>query len=560
MSIYTGKYLRISLTAGLFLLCVANSAYAQSSRESVIFKAMHDELKRNRDSLRIDGREEPFFIQYAVQRGAIFQALATLGALTGVNEFPLGAMSVQTLVGSYRMANINHTSSDYRAGSAGDASPIDDNYREIRRRLWLLTDQAYKGAIEGYSNKTAAVKRQNLPEDVLAMSDFTPLTPAIYTESLPSMAFEQEYWKKTARDCSAVLKKYPSIYGSSVGIEVYSGEIYSVNSEGTQLKHSVRMIAVAVNAYTKSSDGEEISDRLAWYGRSKADLPSAEQLTETIGRMAESLIALSKAPLMEESYTGPVLLEDNVLASALVESLLAPQTGLIAYRTPIASGGVQKSMEDRIHRKVLSSDITVRSIPQTDSYNGHPLTGSYRADAEGIKPAELLLVENGMLKTLMCDRVPKKKIKVPTGNRIYTYQPTGISTIVSPGVLSVQTSKGLSPDTLKKKLLAVAKDEGLDYAYILRSLPNGRNVMLCKVQVADGNESLVRSGIVSGIGMNRLKRSLGTSGQTQTVNMIVGNAPLSVIYPSAMLIEELDIEKKNLQNTSKMPPVSNPLK
>jgi hypothetical protein len=319
-------------------------------------------------------------------------------------------------------------------------------------------------------------------------------------------------------------------------------------------------MAVVVNAYTKSPDGEEISDRLAWYGRSKADLPSAEQLTEMIDRMAKTLIAQSEAPLMDESYTGPVLLEDNVLASALVESLLASQTGLTAYRMPIGSGGVQKSMEDRLHRKVLASDITVKSIPQTDSYDGYPLTGSYKTDAEGIRPTELLLIENGMLKNLMCDRVPKKKIKTPTGNRIYTYQPQSISTIVSPGVLSIQTSKGIPPDTLKKKLLAAAKDEGLDYAYILRSLPNGRNIILSKVRTADGSESLVRAGSVPSVGLNRLKRSLGTSGQTGVINMIAGNAPLSVIYPSAMLIEELDIEKKNLQNTSKMPAVSNPLK
>ncbi|MDR1667481.1 MAG: hypothetical protein LBS03_07315 [Bacteroidales bacterium] len=558
MSIYTGKYIRIALT-GIWL-CAVVGTYAQESRGSVIFKAMHDEIRRNTDSLRIEGREEPFFIQYAIQRGSIFQVLSTLGAITGVNEFPLGAMSVQTLVGNYRMSNINHTGSDYLMGSVGDASPIDDDYREIRRRLWLLTDQAYKKAIESYGNKMAAIKRQNLPEDVLAMPDFTPLPAAVYEESLLPVDFEQEYWKKTARDCSAVLKNYPSIYSSGVGIEIYSGNIYSLNSEGTQLKHPVRLIAIAVNAYTKSSEGEDISDRLTWYGRSRADLPSAEQLAEATDRMAKNLMSLLEAPLMDESYTGPVLLEGNVLASALVEGLLASQTGLVAYRTPIGSGGVQKSMEDRLHRKVLSSDITVKSIPQMDSYDGYPLVGSYKTDAEGIRPAELLLIENGMLKTLMCDRVPKKKIQTPTGNRIYKYQPQSISTVVSPGVLSVQTSKGLPPDTLKKKLLAAARDEGLDYAYILRSLPNGHNILLSRVRTSDGNESLVRAGTVPSVGLNRLKRSLGTSAQTKITNMIAGNVPLSVICPSAMLIEELDIEKKNLQNTSKMPAVSNPLK
>jgi len=43
------------------------------------------------------------------------------------------------------------------------------------------------------------------------------------------------------------------------------------------------------------------------------------------------------------------------------------------------------------------------------------------------------------------------------------------------------------------------------------------------------------------------------------VNMIAGGVPVSIISPDAMVIEELDIERRNLQNTTKLPTVSNPL-
>jgi hypothetical protein len=554
LSIFDCRFLIVML-----FLCIFDLTYAQTDKEQVIFKAMSDELRRNTDSLQLQERETPFFIQYAVQRGRIFQVQATLGALTGVNDFQLGNMSVQTLVGTYQMSNINHTTADYRTGSAADSSPIDDNYREIRRRLWLLTDQAYKRAIEAYSNKMAAIKRQNLPAEVLELPDFTHLQPTTSLQSAPVMNFEQEYWKKMALDCSAVLKKYPVIYGSNVGIEVYSGNVYSLNSEGTQLRHPVRLIAVVVNAYTKSADGEELSDKLSWYGHSKDELPSAKEITDAVNAMASNLLALSAAPLMEESYTGPVMLEGEVLASAMTAGLLSQQTGLIAYRTPINSGGIQKSMEDRLNLKILSADISIKSVPQMENYNGQRLIGSYRMDAEGIAPSELLLVENGMLRTLLCDRVPKKKIKTPTGNRTYTYQPMSISSSVTPGVLLIETSQGQSPAELKEKLINAAKEEGLNYAYIMRCQPNGRNAVLYKVQTTDGSESPVRAGALSATGLNRLKRALGTSNQVEVANMMVGNAPLSVIYPQAMVIEEVEIEKKNLQNTSKLPAVSNPL-
>jgi hypothetical protein len=564
MSICTGK--RTPKRAGLFLALLltafinsgGNSVYAQTDKEEVIFRAMADELQRNRDSLRLDGQEAPFFIQYVVKKGVIFQAQATLGALTGVNEFPLGSIFVQTLVGNYQMSNLNHTSSDYFTGSS-DTAPLDDDYEEIRRRLWLLTDDAYKRAIEAYSTKMAAVKRQNLPHDVLELPDFTPLPETIYRGEARAVNFEQTHWKQMAKDCSAVFASCPQIYGSNVGIEVYSGNIYSLNSEGIQMKHPVRMVAVAVNAYTKLPDGEEISDRLSYYGWYGNDLPAVELILDDITRMADRMTALTNAPAVEESYTGPVMLEGPVVASVMASGLLAQQTGLTAYRAPIRSGGVQRSMEDRINRKILSSDMVVKSVPHVQQYNGNRLIGAYETDAEGITPKELLLVENGMLRALLNDRVPKRKTQMPTGNRVYTYQPQSIGSWVSPGVLSIQSVQGFSRETLKQKLLDAAKDEGLEYAYIIRSLPNGRNDYLYKVQVSDGNEMLVHAGSVLDVGLSRLKRSLGASSDNEAVNMIVGNAPLSVIYPEAMVIEEVDIEKRNLQNTTKLPTVSNPL-
>jgi len=319
-------------------------------------------------------------------------------------------------------------------------------------------------------------------------------------------------------------------------------------------------VVMAVNAYTKSEDGEELSDRLAFYGTSESDFPDAGLLVKEIEAMAENMIALTKAPKMDESYTGPLMIEGAALVSEMVSELLTPRTGLVAFRTPMKSGGAQRLMEDRLNRRILSTDITVKAMPHLKTYNGQTLIGSYQTDAEGITPAdELLLVENGMLRALMCDRVPTKKFKTPTGNRVYTYQTQGISTRVSPGVLSISTSAGVPRDTLKSRLLAAARTEGLDYAYIIRTLPSGRYNSLYKVSVADGSEQLVRAGAPSRINMGKLKRSLGASEKNIVVNMIAGGVPVSIICPDAMVIEETDIEKQNLQNTTKLPVISNPL-
>ena len=533
---------------------------AQTERHRAVFAAMNDELHRNIDSLYIRNFERPFFIQYAMQTGQLFQVQATMGALTGVNEFPTGSVSAQVLVGNYQLANINLLNTDYRSSGGGDTAPIDDKYEEIRRRLWLLTNNSYKSVIEEYSNKMTSIRQLNLPPEVVELPDFTRLPAVTYYGAAKEMTFNRSFWEKIARDCSAVFKNYPEIFSSNVGIEMFSGEILSINSEGTQLAHPVRLIVIAVNAFTKLEDGEEISDRLAYYGRSEADFPSIEELKRDIEAMADNIIAVANAPRMDESYTGPVMIENAALASYLATELLAARTGLVAYRTPVRSGGVERLMEDRMNRRILATDITVKSMPYQQTYNGQLLIGAYEMDAEGVAPdSALMLIENGMLRALMVDRVPTKKIRTPTGNRIYTYQPQGISTRVSPGVLSISTSNGLQRDSLKAILLDAARIEGLDYAYIIRTLPAGRYAALYKISVDDGSEQLVRAGVTSRIDLAKLKRSLGASQERIVVNMIAGGVPVSIICPNMMIVEEVDIERRNLQNTTKLPTVSNPL-
>ena len=526
----------------------------------MVFRAMNDELQRNIEGLHIVNFEKPFFIQYAVKTGRLFQAQATMGALTGANELQLSSMSVQVLVGNYQLANINLSNSDYRTSGRNDTAPIDDSYDEIRRRLWLLTDNVYKSAIEEYGNKMTSIRQLNLPREVVELPDFTQMPAVTYIGKTDELTYNRAYWERLVRECSAVLTKYPDIFSSNVGVEIYSGETYTLNSEGTKLLHPAKMIVVAVNAFTKLDDGEEITDRLTFYGLVEADLPTIDQLKTEIEAMAENMIALAKAPIIEESYTGPVMIENAALASYLATELLATRTGLVAFRTPIRSGGVERQLEERLNRRILATDISVKAEPFRQNHNGQTLIGSYEIDAQGVVPdSVLLLIENGMLRALMCDRVPTKRINKPTGNRIYTYQPQGVSSRVSPGVLSISTSNGLSRDSLISILLEAAKIEGLDYAYIIRSLPDGRNAALFKISVHDSSEQLVRAGTAMRIDLPRLKRSLGTSRETLVSNMIAGGTPVSIISPQAMVLEEVDIEKRNLQNTTKLPIVSNPL-
>ena len=69
--------------------------------------------------------------------------------------------------------------------------------------------------------------------------------------------------------------------------------------------------------------------------------------------------------------------------------------------------------------------------------------------------------------------------------------------VAGPGVLEVTSSQKNSEKELKEKLMAKAKAEGLEYAYIIRNSPALMGMMnVYKVSLKDGKEELVRNAVL----------------------------------------------------------------
>ena len=62
-------------------------------------------------------------------------------------------------VGSYQLDNTNFFSFNFNQSAMvqefnGTAElPLDDDYKELRRQIWLVTDATYKSAVEDLSKK-----------------------------------------------------------------------------------------------------------------------------------------------------------------------------------------------------------------------------------------------------------------------------------------------------------------------------------------------------------------------------------------------------------------------
>ncbi len=87
--------------------------------------------------------------------------------------------------------------------------------------------------------------------------------------------------------------------------------------------------------------------------------------------------------------------------------------------------------------------------------------GEYSLDLQGVRPPlELLLIEKGILKSVMSNRVPTVGSFVSTGSMRGGILEAGIPVSLAPGILLIDGSSsgsGVSSKALKRELLETCK-------------------------------------------------------------------------------------------------------
>ena len=140
--------------------------------DDVVFKALNDELQRSIQELKLADLEKPYFIAYSVQDGRIQTFSASFGSLLEKNDQRLRLLTVEVRVGDQAFDNTNFlavplgTSGVTRLVGGTVTIPLEDDYEEIRRQVWLATDGAYKKALEDMAGKRAAFRNRTQPEDI----------------------------------------------------------------------------------------------------------------------------------------------------------------------------------------------------------------------------------------------------------------------------------------------------------------------------------------------------------------------------------------------------------
>jgi predicted Zn-dependent protease len=458
----------------VLLVLLAGLAHAQ---DDVALRAMKDELSRSMSQVRLQTMDKPYFLAYRMDEINQSDVSAMLGSLTTDQPSRLRLIGVEVRVGDYALDDSNYVSmASFGGGMAGmfssiSQAPLDDNYQQIRRDFWLATDSQYKKSLEALSAKRAALEMRQHNDDI---PDFSKEPPATEGEAQQKGQVSKQDLEALARDLSAVFKSTPDIYNSSVDVEYRNYYIRYVNSEGSSFTRSQLVFKLQIHAQTQASDGLPISDSIQVFGHSMSDIPAKDVLIARTRAMADRIIKLRSATSLDR-YNGPVLFEGDAAAEIFTQQFA---TGLMAVRTPLSDdprfemifnqmmsqlgGG---SFVDKIGGRVLPDFLSVTDNPLISDHQGIELMGASKIDDDAVTTRETKLVEHGTLKTLLATRVPVRSITHSTVSR-RGWGP-------APSNLIVTSQKTSSGDDLRKQLLQMAKDRGLDYGIVVRRVGGG---------------------------------------------------------------------------------------
>ena len=584
----------ITLTLLIAVSLGLNFSYAQTETfENIAFRAMKDEMNRNLSNLKLDKLKSPYYISYLITDARLYTVETQLGALIRVVDKPLREQETAVQVGTHQRNNLNFMNENKMFGWYGGSfyvpMTLENNYDAVRRSLWVETDANYKGAAELFETKLAAIKQQNIPEEELNLADFSTVTPTEKIISSPQITFDKNKIETLTKTLSAVFSNYPHLTKSGVNTYIYDADALYLNSEGVKYKVPFSLGCIRVYAEAVAIDGEPLIDYINIYFKTPDQMPTLDVLKQQVNQMATLLTQLRTAPVIQESYSGPVMFEGQAVGAIVSQCFVDNPNGLLAGRKSISSPALRQQyssylpkenkLEQLTDKKVISREFSVTAIHNQKIYNGTPLIGYYEIDAQGVVPAsKTVLIEDGVLKTLLTDRTPTLRNQNSNGHRVFAISGGTLTGVLGSGVIELSCTETQSYTALKEALIAAAKEEDYEYAYIVRKMAEpmadvpglsaflsssntgfgvSRPLYIYRISVKDGKEELIRSTKIADLSLKSFKRVAGVADTQEVYNILqrgkgggsgysqstLAGAPASFIVPKAIVFQELEVEK-----------------
>ncbi len=586
-----------SLLLGLSLIVIISLPLrAQKLSDATIAtidRAMNDELERSKTQLRLTGLIDPFYISYTTNDNYRIDITASFGALTRSLQTHQRQLNLRLLVNNYQLNDENFDAGGggiFGGGNQIDMNlPLDDDYNTIRRAYWLATDNLFKEANETFTKKKAALERKQLSDEDKNLPDFAKAPKVELIETPADFPVDKAKLESLIRDLSAVFLKYKAIQNSNVSFSFNNSYQFLKNTEGTNIRKPQTLCEMNIQATAQAADdGEPLALAISFAGLTPDALPERKALMEATEKLAKDLTALTTAPKLEGvEYSGPVLFEGDAASDFFSDQIIAKFS---AQREDVLGGGSVFSImgksptfQKKLGTRVLPVSMTVRDIIAKPKLH---YLGSYSVDEEGVIPSDMTMVDKGILKTLYMTRTPTKEVKEPNGHA-RPLMGSGMSP--GPGVIEIIDKKAMEGEDMKKELLKRAKEDGYDFAFIVRSMKKGTllftegmgNIgdmlesgksltpsLVYKV-ASDGTETLMR-GVEISIPTPRDLREIITGRETVAKNMglaagagggffsFSSQVPGTLIASERILVPELEVRKKKTSANPTKPVVDKP--
>jgi predicted Zn-dependent protease len=519
-----------------------------------IFGVLEAELARSLRRLREDSFGPPYFLAYRLHDARHYEVSATLGAIVGDD---LEEYRVAYAEARYGDRAFDNTDLSYQ----GVNLPSPPEPDVLRQAFWMLTDQAYKGAVSGWLEKKAKLATELVAEP---LDDFSPEPPQRKVEEPEKPSLDRARLRALAARLSAVFRDYPDVYESNVTIGAWWARRFLLTSEGTRLLTPAEEMPqeLRFGAATRADDGMRLENVAYMALRSFSDLPPEAELERQIRAMAAELTAMRAAPI-QDAEAAPAIL-DPEMSGVLFHEALGHKLEGQRQRDPHES----QVFRDMIGKAILPSFISVYDDPTLKSFAGSPLHGSYEFDSEGSPARRVDLVEKGILKNFLMSRWPVKGFPATNGHGRSDWRSHATGRMAN---LIVSADGAVPLDELQKKLLALTRAAGKPYGFLLVGSSGGENPtnresaqtlevrprLVYRVDAVTGARTLVRGVKLVGTPLAVLNRVVAAGNDPTLANGFTCGAesgwiPVSQIAPSLLFSE---IELQRLPEDRARPPV-----
>jgi predicted Zn-dependent protease len=552
-----GKLFNKACALSLMLCLFSSLSVGQTKR--VLLQAITEEMNRSFDLLKKKGNPPPYYLSYRVTDTELTTISAAYGALQINTTTRNRVLDTNIRVGDYQFDNTRLTRG---LGGGAEPLPIDDDTDAIKSMMWMRTDTAYKTAVEQLLQ--AKQEKETTVAEQFSAADFSREAPQVSTSQTASIAIDKTIWVEKVKQFSAVFKKYPLIYGSSVTVTAEATNKYFVSTEGASLQHGSTQVRLAVFGTTKADDGMDLFRFETYEAFTVEGLPNDAKIIADIERVAKDLMALRKAPVIEP-YTGPAILSGRASGVFFHE--------IFGHRI---EGHRQKSEFEgntftaKINQAVLPTFFSVVDDPTIKKYGTTDLSGYYQFDDEGVKAQRVPLVQNGILKTFLMSRSPIKGFDKSNGHG--RAQP-GSGAVSRQGNLIVQANKTVTKAELRRLLIAEIKRQRKSFGLLFDDISGGFTnttrfapqafqvtpIMVYKVFPNGKPDELVRGVDLIGTPLTAFSKIVAADDTPDVFNGICGAEsgliPVSAISPG-VLISQIEVQKR--PKSKELPPILPP--